>query len=261
VANAGHLPPLLFVPGAEARPISEGTSPPIGVPVTGPRATAAFAVAAGASVLLLTDGLVEERGTDLGTRLTLVTERGQMMLATPDTSLSSVADALVHTREHREDDVTVLLARRPHEAVLPDDSARQPVSLLRVELDSDLSAVGAARRMVRDSVRTLATQLDEPVDPETVDALLLVTSELVTNGLRHGEPPVLLHLDRRGERLRLTVTDQGVRIPRPRVAEPDSTGGRGLFLVSALSDAWKIEPHGGERNNAPGTAVWAEFSL
>ena len=88
-------------------------------------------------------------------------------------------------------------------------------------------------------------------------SLLLVVGDVMGKGV----PPVLLELERRGPRLRLTVTDEGVRIPRPRVAEPDSTGGRGLFLVSALSAAWKIEPHGGERNTAPGTAVWAEFAL
>jgi anti-sigma regulatory factor (Ser/Thr protein kinase) len=90
--------------------------------------------------------------------------------------------------------------------------------------------------------------------------MLLVTSELVTNGLRHGEPPVLLTLDWRRDRMRLTVADQGSKTPRPRLAGPDSTGGRGLFLVSALAAAWKIEPHIGDRGGArPGTSVWAEF--
>ena len=100
------------------------------------------------------------------------------------------------------------------------------------------------------------------LDSELLDAILLVTSELVTNGLRHGEPPVLLTVDRIGHRLRLTVTDGGSKIPRPRMASPESTGGRGLFLVSVLSTAWKIEPHGNERLGAgQGTSVWAEFAL
>ncbi len=261
VANAGHLPPMIFLPGGRVLPASENASPPIGVPVTGPRATQAVHVPPGGSVLLLTDGLVEERRGDLDEGLAALASRGSELLAAAEASLSSVVDGLVHTREHREDDVTVLLARRPAEPARATDGSLLPETLLRVELDRDLAAVGAARRMVRDTVAQLSGTMPRALGPETVDALLLVTSELVTNGLRHGEPPVSLHLDRRGSRLRLTVTDEGTRIPRPRVAEPDSPGGRGLFLVSALSTAWKIEPHGSDRDDAPGTAVWAEFAL
>jgi anti-sigma regulatory factor (Ser/Thr protein kinase) len=111
-------------------------------------------------------------------------------------------------------------------------------------------------------VREAVTRAVSDVTPELLEAMLLVTSELVTNSLRHGEPPVLLTLDRRRARLRLTVSDQGSKTPRPRLAGPDATGGRGLFLVSALATAWKIEPHIGERGgDRPGTSVWAEFQV
>jgi serine phosphatase RsbU (regulator of sigma subunit)/anti-sigma regulatory factor (Ser/Thr protein kinase) len=258
VANAGHLSPLVFAPGmpGELATPETRTSPPIGVPVTGPRASAQLRLAPGSGLLLLTDGLVEERDNDLDAAVTTLTQRASYLLDDPEADLDTVADALVQPRVHRDDDVTVLLARLRsgrHATVTP--SVR---SLLSVQLDNDPGGVSTARRLVRDAV---LSDGEEPTS-DLLDSILLVTSELVTNGLRHGEPPVTLTLDRKGHRLRLTVTDAGSKIPRPRMAGPESTGGRGLFLVSVLSTAWKIEPHGNEWHGAgQGTSVWAEFAL
>jgi serine phosphatase RsbU (regulator of sigma subunit)/anti-sigma regulatory factor (Ser/Thr protein kinase) len=266
VANAGHLPPLVFSPDADGRAATAATntSPPIGVPVTGPRASTQIQLPEGSSLMLLTDGLVEERSSDLDDRLDELTERASVLLASGDADLEEVADALVQPRAHRDDDVTLLLARMRyappaggsgaggsgHAASL---GARQ---LLHVRLQNNAGAAATARGLVREAVVGAVSDVLE----DLLDSMLLVTSELVTNGLRHGEPPVLLTLDWRRDRMRLTVADQGSKTPRPRLAGPDSTGGRGLFLVSALAAAWKIEPHIGDRGGArPGTSVWAEF--
>jgi serine phosphatase RsbU (regulator of sigma subunit)/anti-sigma regulatory factor (Ser/Thr protein kinase) len=262
IANAGHLPPLVFAPG-EAGALATtaaDTSPPIGVPVSGPRASSQLLLPPGAGLLLLTDGLVEERAGDLDARLDALTARAAELLADPAADLEAVAEALVQPRVHRDDDVTVLLARLrsgPAGAAGSGRGESRVRSLLRVQLRQDPIAVATARGLVREAVLSD----DAAVSPELLDAILLVTSELVTNGLRHGEPPVLLTVDRKGHRLRLTVTDEGSRIPRPRMAGPEATAGRGLFLVSALSTVWKIEPNSNERIGGQGTSVWAEFAL
>ncbi|MCW2545856.1 MAG: Serine phosphatase RsbU, regulator of sigma subunit [Mycobacterium sp.] len=268
VANAGHLPPLVFSPDLDGRPATAATntSPPIGVPVTGPRASTQIHLPPGSALMLLTDGLVEERHSDLDERMADLTERASALLADRDADLEEVADALVQPRVHRDDDVTVLLARMRLEPPAGGPGAGGSghaaslgaVQLLHARLQNDAGAAAAARKMVREAV----TRAVSDVTPELLEAMLLVTSELVTNSLRHGEPPVLLTLDRRRARLRLTVSDQGSKTPRPRLAGPDATGGRGLFLVSALATAWKIEPHIGERGgDRPGTSVWAEFQV
>jgi serine phosphatase RsbU (regulator of sigma subunit)/anti-sigma regulatory factor (Ser/Thr protein kinase) len=262
IANAGHLPPLVFAPGKPGTMATTAadTSPPIGVPVSGPRASTQLQLPPGAGLLLLTDGLVEERADDLDARLDALTERAAALLADPAADLEAVAEALVQPRVHRDDDVTVLLARlRPGaaDAVGPARGDSSVRSLLRVQLQHDPLSVPTARGLVRQAVLSD----DAAVSPELLDAILLVTSELVTNGLRHGEPPVLLSVDRKGHRLRLTVTDEGSRIPRPRMAGPEATGGRGLFLVSALSTVWKIEAPSSERIGGQGTSVWAEFAV
>ena len=259
IANAGHLSPLVFAPGAPGEQATPEirTSPPIGVPVSGPRASSQLRLAAGSGLLLLTDGLVEERDNDLDAALEMLTSRASELLDDPAADLETVADALVQPRVHRDDDVTVLLARLPSGPVAHQAGSGHQVPA--AACSSTTTPAGWRRPAgwcARPSVATANST------PSCIDAILLVTSELVTNGLRHGEPPVLLTVDRIGPRLRLTVTDGGSKIPRPRMASPESTGGRGLFLVSVLSTAWKIEPHGNERLGAgQGTSVWAEFAL
>jgi putative methionine-R-sulfoxide reductase with GAF domain len=64
VASAGHLPPLLAVPGCETTLVETEISPPLGTTeVT--RGSVSVAMPAGALLFLYTDGLVERRGEPL----------------------------------------------------------------------------------------------------------------------------------------------------------------------------------------------------
>lgn len=86
------------------------------------------------------------------------------------------------------------------------------------------------------------------------DDALLCVSELATNALLHGVPPgrhFLVFLRWDGHVLRVEVHDSGPGVPR--VAAGRDEGGRGLFLVAALSDQW------GVREREPGKAVWCEW--
>ncbi len=86
------------------------------------------------------------------------------------------------------------------------------------------------------------------------DTVLLVVSELVTNALVHTQGPVRVDLTLAADRLRVTVSDSSPRSPaKPVVVDWESTGGRGLFLVEALSSAWGSVPVGG------GKQVWSEI--
>ena len=86
------------------------------------------------------------------------------------------------------------------------------------------------------------------------DALLLV-SELVTNSVVHGGPPIVLQVECDSETLRVRVRDGSSVPPTPRQADEDAEGGRGMTLVDLLTDTWGIEPvvHG------PGKAVWFQL--
>jgi anti-sigma regulatory factor (Ser/Thr protein kinase) len=114
------------------------------------------------------------------------------------------------------------------------------------------------------------------------DDLAVVVSELLTNALRHGVPPaqapapaqipapagarpgaaarsrwpVRLGLVQPGHFVLCAVADPSPRLPEPK--EPDylAESGRGLHVISALSDRW-----GCTAPTEAGKVVWALFSV
>jgi anti-sigma regulatory factor (Ser/Thr protein kinase) len=90
------------------------------------------------------------------------------------------------------------------------------------------------------------------------DAMLL-TSELVTNSLRHAglgvSDWVEITVQRPPPTLRVTVCDPGIGFAPagdPRLPPPTQPTGRGLFIVSRVADRWGVSA--GER-----TCVWFEI--
>ncbi|MFJ8720461.1 ATP-binding protein [Streptomyces sp. NPDC093269] len=84
----------------------------------------------------------------------------------------------------------------------------------------------------------------------------LLLSEIVTNGLVHGDSDVYVYVRKYPERLRVEVRDSdphpaaAVTVPRE---EDQAEGGRGLVIVSALASAWGNSPSG------RGKTVWFEL--
>lgn len=113
-------------------------------------------------------------------------------------------------------------------------------------LGREPDAVPKARRFVRSSLA------GEP--PETLHATELVVTELVTNALLHGEPPVSVRLIDLGYGIRVEVEDAGPDLPMQGLQDAGSMTGRGLSVVAGLSSAWGIDP--GRRR---GKVVWSEL--
>ncbi|MFI1564477.1 ATP-binding protein [Streptomyces sp. NPDC020490] len=82
----------------------------------------------------------------------------------------------------------------------------------------------------------------------------LVVSELVTNALRYGEPPVRLRL-LNVDTLICEVTDGSNTAPHLRRARLSDEGDRGLTLVAGLTQRW------GTRQTRRGKTIWCEQSL
>lgn len=82
----------------------------------------------------------------------------------------------------------------------------------------------------------------------------LTVSELVTNAIRYGRPPIKLRLIRdRG--LICEVSDAGNTAPHLRRSRIYEEGGRGLLLVAQLTRRW------GTRQGAVGKTIRAEQAL
>ncbi len=86
------------------------------------------------------------------------------------------------------------------------------------------------------------------------DAALVVT-ELVTNALLHGGPPVRLRLWEVPEGVRLEVADRGAELPVAGRRSSVAMTGRGLALVEALTRSWGVA-----EDERGGKVVWAELA-
>ena len=88
-----------------------------------------------------------------------------------------------------------------------------------------------------------------------MDALSLITSELVTNAVRHGRPPIVVRLSCLTSQVRLSVSDAGPGLPRQqgrRGALGDTgarlphalgtCGGLGLVIVAGVAQEWGTIP-------------------
>lgn len=98
-----------------------------------------------------------------------------------------------------------------------------------------------------DARRMVANRFGELLAPDTLDDVLLVVSELMTNAVRHGEGGVQLRLAFKKDCVMGQVTDEGSWCDRgPRDDDPARFGGHGLRIVGHVAERWGI---GEDRTN------------
>ncbi len=234
--RAGHLAPLVRHPDGGTAEIAVEGGLPLGVLADAEFPLTALALAPGSVLALVTDGLVESADLQVDEGMRLV--RRALAAADP-ADPGRMADELLGEAGRREDDVAVLLLRYDGMRVRP---VRAGWVVWRLP-----DAVMHARRFSARTLRSWGIAAE-------ADTVLLVVSELVTNALVHTQGAVRVELTLAADRLRVTVSDSSPRAPaKPVVVDWESTGGRGLFLVEAVSAAWGSVPVGG------GKQVWSEI--
>ncbi|MFE0419677.1 SpoIIE family protein phosphatase [Streptomyces tendae] len=235
LAAAGHPAPALLLPDGTTRLVAMTAGPPLGVGGLPFEATE-LEVPEGSVVALYTDGLVEDRDRDVDH----ATAELCRALAAPATSLEALCDGVLKAvlPEEPGDDVALLLART---RALGEDRVRT------WDVPPDPAGVAATRRSVGEQLT--AWGLDD-----TAFVTELVVSELVTNAIRYGEPPIQLRLIRHTA-LICEVSDASSTSPHLRRAHAFDEGGRGLLLVAQLTQRW------GSRQTDTGKTIWAEQAL
>ncbi|MFB8028413.1 MULTISPECIES: SpoIIE family protein phosphatase [unclassified Streptomyces] len=197
----------------------------------------------GETLVLYTDGLVEEPGADVDAGVAALIHE---VSDGPD-GAEALADHLsdrLWERWGSGDDVALLVLRRS-----PDLGSPRAPRLHQYIHQADPQGLSEARSIVRQALTDwdLASLAD---DAE------LVTGELLVNVLLHTEGGAVLTLEVLPEpvrRIRLSVQDRSSVWPRRRTPGETSTSGRGLLLLDAVAESWGIEPRG------EGKAVWCEI--
>ncbi len=235
MARAGHPLPVLVTPGGGVRFLSLPAGPPLGLGGL-PFESREIELPAGSVLALYTDGLIESRGHDIDLGL----ERLRHALAHPAPSLETTCDnVLAAVLPDRPADDVALLVARTHAL----DSDR----VATWDLPADPAIVAATRKQV--AMKLAGWGLD---DAAFITGLIV--SELITNAIRHAGSPSQLRLIR-DRTLICEVSDGSSTAPHLRRARVFDEDGRGLLLVSQLSQRW------GTRQTPHGKTIWAELAL
>ncbi|MFI9771157.1 SpoIIE family protein phosphatase [Streptomyces sp. NPDC052415] len=117
LASAGHLPPLLRLPGGDTRPVAVTPGPLLGIDPAADFPVTEIALPEGALLAFYTDGLVETPGADLEDAITRLAHH---LAAAGDRELDLVIDELLSkadTSGRRTDDIALLvLCHETHRA-------------------------------------------------------------------------------------------------------------------------------------------------
>ncbi|MFE2166268.1 SpoIIE family protein phosphatase [Streptomyces sp. NPDC059447] len=236
VARAGHPPPAVVYPDGSAHLLDVPAGPPLGLGGL-PFETVEVELPEGSVLALYTDGLLQARDHDIDEALNTMLAALVRPASTLDTVCDRVLTALL---THRPDDDVALLVARTR--------ALHADQVVVWDLSSDPSVVAEARRKTTEQLTAWGLE-------EASFVSELVVSELVTNAIRYGAPPVQLRLIHDKSTLICEVSDTSSTAPHMRRARIFDEGGRGLLLVAQLAQRW------GTRHTPVGKTIWAEQSL
>jgi PAS domain S-box-containing protein len=223
--NAGHPPPLLISAGGGATFLEDEPAPPLGVVETPRYRQRTLELELGSTLLLYTDGLVENPAEPLDAGLARLRETADAAGAGADVDAlcASVLGALSQTGS-QSDDVTMIAL---HALV-------RLAERVELEVAGDPAALTAARETVR---RWLG---EAGAGPDELHDITMACNEACQNAIEHayelGADLFDVILERDGAQVSVTVRDHG----RWRTTtSPDR--GRGLDLMRELMESVEVE--------------------
>jgi len=240
-ASAGHVPPLAIGPAGEAEYLASATNPPLGVFECEGHTELTAELAPGSTIVLYTDGLVEERGVSIDQGLDALRLAAAQDTCHPEELCDRLVDAMLAIHP-ANDDIAVLALRAMPTAPSP----------LHLDIPSDPAELGAMRRQLGTWLRSAGAST------EVVEVVQMACHEACSNSIEHGysfgEGSLSVDAELDALRVVVTIRDDGGWIERPDGNLPYR--GNGLPLMEALMDSVELT-HG----NGAGTAVRMARSL
>ncbi|WP_406176639.1 SpoIIE family protein phosphatase [Streptomyces sp. NBC_00996] len=237
LAAAGHPPPFIVPPDGLPRQIEHPPGPPLGLGGL-PFESVELELREGTVLALFTNGLIESRGRESDVGYQLLSRALEQSSHSLEWACHAILQALLPVGG-AQDDVALLLARTHGLA---------PSQVATWDIPAHPALVAPMRKQA-------VEQLDTWGLSEATFTAELVVSELVTNAIRYGDPPIRLRLIQDAAILICEVSDGSHTAPHLRRAKTFDEGGRGLLLVAQLTQRW------GSRHTAEGKTIWAEISL
>jgi anti-sigma regulatory factor (Ser/Thr protein kinase) len=113
-------------------------------------------------------------------------------------------------------------------------------------LPAERVSAGEARRFVQGVLRDI-------VSPADLEAVVLLTSEVVTNAVMHAGTAIDLVVRTVQGCIQIESSDQGDQTPVVLNPASDDGRGRGMKIIDALSQEWGVTP------TARGKTVWFRY--
>jgi PAS domain S-box-containing protein len=241
-ASAGHVPPLVIGPDGEADYIETAPNPPLGVFESPQHTEKTAKLQPGSTIVLYTDGLVEERGVSIDQGLEALRLAASQDSCHPDELCERLVTAMLAIHP-AHDDIAVLALR-----ALP--AAPPPFHL---EIQSDPTKLGDMRRDLGSWLR------EAGASGEVVEVIQMACHEACSNSIEHGysfgEGVLWVDAALKDGRVILTVRDRGHWVERGADGPPRYRG-NGLPLMQAVMDSVELT-----HENGDGTAVRMSRSL
>ena len=226
--NAGHPPPLLVGPDGTARFLADPPSPPMGVLASPRYPEHTTVLEPGSTIVLYTDGLVEEPSEVLDVGLDRLLQAGRGAGADVAATCERLLERGLRGAS-RSDDVTLL-------AVRMSERLGDHVTL---EVSGQSDGLFAMRQTLR---RWLGeTQADEDEVEDIITACNEACENSVEHGFGFGDDLFEVSFERDGGDVSISIRDSGTwQSPHD---EPHR--GRGLPLIRKLMDAVDVQPRPG----------------
>jgi PAS domain S-box-containing protein len=225
LASAGHVPPLVIGPDGQPEYLDSSRDPPLGVFESASHSETELELVPGSTLVLYTDGLVEQRGVSIDAGLDALRAAARDPGEDPEALCERLVKRMLDVHDS-QDDIAVLVLR-----ALP-----VPAGPLRLELPADPDRLSSMRHQL---MRWLRARGLEDGD---VDAIQIACHEACSNAVEHGcgfgPGTVTVEAALDNGRSEIEVRDSGHWVERP--DGPLPFRGHGLPLMEALMDSVEV---------------------